>query len=581
MAIAEVLNNEITKLNIAGVDNDIKDAATRNIIAFEEAKDHSAHNYNVNEYFIWWDRKLYKAIMPIAAGDTFMLGTNIQSAGTISDQIYNLYIQSADNIRANISNVEENRNASRAYYEGEYLLLAADGQLYRVTTFISLGTHLDVGTNIERVDNITKLINDLEKRITNTQSMMAYVERFTNATKAHAVGDQFIFKDTLVKATAAISVGDEITLNGNCEKTKDFTEKTKEIDDLRHDIQIIQKRKVIFIGDSYCDQNRGEYPYGVFSRFCALAGLYGTDARLYQKGGAGFAGSGQGKTFGDLINDAISEAYFNADEVTDVIFAGGCNDRAYTQQVVNEGKDTAVGAAHSAFPNATIFIACCGGFVNADLRAELINKVNSTYTYMPKYYMIPVMNAMRAMTLLSCFENDGVHPNKKGVDRIAFNLAMAFLRKTSYAQPMTDRYSMTPALISGEITRTPSFVVREKLDHIEISFVKGAGIETVGNRSFAYNTGGSIRLGKVSNTGNDFLVPNCIDQNAEPIYKIPAIIYAYKGNVTEWDELVGEIIIVQTENAEARVFFRTETAPRALIESSNFRMTRATAIVNI
>lgn len=210
-----VLNNEVSILNIANIDNDIRDTYTRAMIAGDEKMEYASRNYDTNEYFIWNDRKLYKTKQPISAGVALIVDVNIKYVGTLAKELYDLYNEAPDNVRAYISNVEDTANASRAYTAGEYII-KDDGHLYRVRINVSLGTKWTVGSNIEVVDNVTSLINDLERKTDQTRSIIAYTEKTNIASKTYNTGDEFIFDNVKVKATTTIPKNSVITLNGNC-----------------------------------------------------------------------------------------------------------------------------------------------------------------------------------------------------------------------------------------------------------------------------------------------------------------------------------------------------------------------------
>lgn len=213
------LNNEVSILNIANIDNDIKDASTRSMIAGEEVMEYATHNYDVNQYFIWNDRKLYKTTQRISVGSNFVVDVNVKKVGDICSQLYDLYSQSPETIRDIISNVEDTNNSSRAYYVGEYVI-RNDGFLYRVILNISYGTLWRVGTNIEKVDNITSLVNDLESK----SRLLAFIEPGFYASRQYIDREQFIFQNQLVRAITTIEKGSAITLNGNCEAVGSITQ---------------------------------------------------------------------------------------------------------------------------------------------------------------------------------------------------------------------------------------------------------------------------------------------------------------------------------------------------------------------
>lgn len=63
------------------------------------------------------------------------------------------------------------------------------------------------------------------------QSMIAPVETSTTASQAYAIGEQFILNGTLYTATAAITAGGTIVIDGNCTASDTVTEQIKDISD--------------------------------------------------------------------------------------------------------------------------------------------------------------------------------------------------------------------------------------------------------------------------------------------------------------------------------------------------------------
>ena len=164
----QVLNNEVDILNVANIDNDIRDSYTRAMIAGEEKETYCTRQggYDINEFFIWTDRQIYKTKTPVDQGDTFVLNTNIEFAGTLSDQMYQLFSQSPEAIREVLSNIENGSTASRNFRKGEYILWT-DGFLYEVSANTNLGTAWTVGTNITKKNNITDELTSLNEALTN------------------------------------------------------------------------------------------------------------------------------------------------------------------------------------------------------------------------------------------------------------------------------------------------------------------------------------------------------------------------------------------------------------------------------
>lgn len=219
-----VLNNEVSILNIANIDNDIKDASTRAMIAGEELMEYATKEYDTNEYFIWNDRKLYKTTERINPGTALVIGGNIEYVGTVAAQLQDLYNNGPENVKDYISNVEDTNNASRAYEAGEYIIWN-DGLLYRVTTNLSVGTLWREGVNLERVDNLTSVINELEKKTDGmTNNLIATIEKTNMASRNYAEGEQFVYNGVLYRATQAINKNATITPNTNCEVAENLSE---------------------------------------------------------------------------------------------------------------------------------------------------------------------------------------------------------------------------------------------------------------------------------------------------------------------------------------------------------------------
>ena len=80
---------------------------------------------------------------------------------------------------------------------------------------------------------MTAAENDIDDVYTDVTDMItAYKETSATSTHAYAIGDYFIYNETLYKATAAITVGATIVPNTNCETTNVSSELIQIISDL-------------------------------------------------------------------------------------------------------------------------------------------------------------------------------------------------------------------------------------------------------------------------------------------------------------------------------------------------------------
>lgn len=168
--MARTLNNEVDVLNIASLDNDIKDSFTRAMITEDvNTTSAAARRYLEGEYFIHTDRYLYKALEDIAAGTAITPDVNAEVV-TVSEELVRLFAQSPEGIFEILSNVENTSVASKKYVKGSQFIWT-DKKLYEATADITSGSTFVVGTNIKLADNITSQIQTL----TNNEDAMLNV----------------------------------------------------------------------------------------------------------------------------------------------------------------------------------------------------------------------------------------------------------------------------------------------------------------------------------------------------------------------------------------------------------------------
>ena len=123
-----------------------------------------------------------------------------------------------------VAYVEGDTTATKRHVVGDQFIL--NGVLYTATAIIAVNDTIVIGTNCEASDTLVEQNDALSARIdTKTdQSLIATVQPNLTAVKAYAVGEQFVYQGLLYKATAAISSGGTITINGNCTLADSVTE---------------------------------------------------------------------------------------------------------------------------------------------------------------------------------------------------------------------------------------------------------------------------------------------------------------------------------------------------------------------
>ena len=327
-------------------------------------------------------------------------------------------------------------------------------------------------------------------------------------------------------------------------------------------------KKVIVIGDSYCDANRGGYTNGWYTVFVNTAGLTnGTTAFLYAKGGAGMVGAGQGKTFDNLLDDAIAAHTTDKDEITDVIVAGGANDCDSVQADINTAKDAFKSKVHTNFPNAILHVAMISGFISATRRKLLMNKVRYVYYYyLDDAKNVSVTNAHLPMMRMKNIDTDGVHPKTNGCREIGFLIANHFLTGNNRGIFGTFEGQACNLPATGDMSSALAMKQDVNENGYMIYTNHGASVSFSGSKSATHNLGVTFPVGKVSvGANNEMLVANAESTtDSNPVFAIPCTFLAYTGDSTlTWVPMFGSLIGVADSSYNVEWYFRAETSPKA------------------
>lgn len=199
------------------------------------------------------------------------LATFTISTSTISNLVYVApFIKSNEAREVIIAPVEASSVASQSYAVGKHLIL--NKILYRVTQAISAGQTITPGTNVtesnsveEQIETNLSSINTINSNKLN-QTVIATRQANLTASKAYAIGEQFIYNNTLYKVTAAIASGGTITIGGNATASDNIT---SQISKLSNQILIeLQSKTITGNGQIYREQTynvakTGYTPIGV------------------------------------------------------------------------------------------------------------------------------------------------------------------------------------------------------------------------------------------------------------------------------------------------------------------------------
>lgn len=276
--------------------------------------------------------------------------------------------------------------------------------------------------------------------------------------------------------------------------------------DINQRLTLLDTKKIVLIGDSYLE---GYTPDGSVTSWGTLfknyLGLSNAQVIVSYLGGSSFAGT---KPFSDLV-DVLSAD----NDVTDVIVAGGYNDRTYNRSQILTGMTTFKTSCATRFPNAKIWCAMIGWSSASD---QLYNLYNTTINYQINASKLGIgfMNGTQysLKNYFAMFSSDGIHPNSSGQDSIARSLVNSFINGyASVIQPYTTS-TITP---SGSCTGTNtgsssiSTILNNNIVQITCAGVLDYIINSV---SYTANGKNEIEVGTLAAgyiVGSNYKITNC------------------------------------------------------------------------
>lgn len=210
---------------------------------------------------------------------------------------------------------------------------------------------------------------------------------------------------------------------------------TVEIPAIQNDIatlfaQIVQEpRKIIIFGDSYFRDPSvsGGTPIG--DHLTSMLSGTPVDFEINAQGGEAFGDTGTYAYAYDVQNYTSA---FDPDEVTDVFFCGGYNDRGYTLAQIKAGVQSAILAVRAKYPNAKVSIGHFGwsSFASGSTRSNMVNYSIPGYRSAPEYGGCYMTNSEYTMHDYALFWTDNVHPTSNGMYQIAKQLVQYIMTGT-------------------------------------------------------------------------------------------------------------------------------------------------------
>lgn len=225
-----------------------------------------------------------------------------------------------------------------------------------------------------------------------------------------------------VPAGTEISNTDFWAVTGNY--NAQVEEYRKQTEALSNKVDLITNRNIIVIGDSYgkgWDQAGNQYtPYTTYA-----SQYTGVPIKNESESGAGFANTGDnGNTFAGLISKVANEmSKIDRDNVTDVMFIGGFNDRTHSSTEIISGMTACLSICKNSFVNAKY---SCGMIGWSTYSPDYPALNNVVYRYQREFTPRGggyITNIDRVMHSYSFFADDGIHPNQNG--HVFLGLALA------------------------------------------------------------------------------------------------------------------------------------------------------------
>lgn len=260
-----------------------------------------------------------------------------------------------------------------------------------------------IGTQVE---NLTTYVNDFFDNLDVQDEIDTKLdEMVTDGTMAEII-NQEIFGELNQKVDNNYN-----TLDGKIDEN--YNTLDGKIEQNKEDIERLQSKKILFIGDSYLTLNNGTT--GIIDKFKTISNINNVIYSI--KSGVGFDYTVDTENFVTLLQDVTDD-----EEVTDIICVGGYNDQYSNQSDVDTAIGTFCATALTKFPNAKVYIGMIGFTMEYAKRYPIFN-VFQTYSNCNKHGAIYLSGVENVMHNLDYFVGglDLTHPNETG----RLNLARA------------------------------------------------------------------------------------------------------------------------------------------------------------
>lgn len=297
------------------------------------------------------------------------------------------------------------------------------------------------------------------------------------------------------------------------------------INSINTSLNRIVNKKYIIVGDSYAE---GYTPDGNVTGWAELLknllGLNSTNCTIVHRGGCGFTPTNN--TYTDLIN-----ALSNDSNVTDIIVAGGYNDRNASYESIIAGSLAFKTACNTKFPNATIYLGFIG-FTNTNERYSF-NECRNFYVSMASQHGYNYLNNVEysLRNTYDAFASDNYHPNATGQSKLSRMIYEAY--KTGSATVVFSYSNLRLKVLSD-------------FDSITGAFIQSIGTTAVNNIvNLSIQSYGSIR----STNGKS------ITCNGNTWYPVATITKGYITGTNYYSTNVPVNCVVQDDSSGSSKFY--------------------------
>lgn len=236
----------------------------------------------------------------------------------------------------------------------------------------------------------------------------------------------------------------------------------------RTELNRINNRKLLIFGDSYFRDPAVSGGNSVKYYLNLMLPLSGMSCDINAQGGEAFGDTG---TWGYDFDVNSYVSVFPADDVTDVMFCGGYNDRDYTISQIEAGIERACTAARTKYPNARIHVGHFGWCSTpaSTQRSKMVQTTLPAYRNCIKYGAAYMTNSEYTMHDYDLFYSDNVHPTEDGCREIAKQVYLYMLTGTCDVHYKTRAFTFNAEGSPTSEWTSDEYLVGSRLDNDQVT----------------------------------------------------------------------------------------------------------------